>query len=79
MFSKTFLLDTGERAVKTFAQSLLGALTVHVAGATFHQELMAAGVAALVSVLSSVGGGNNGSASLVPSVRSGAPGKHESA
>ena len=57
MFTKTFWLDAGERAIKTFAQALLSVLTV--AGVTvltldWADTLAIAGTATLASVLTSV-------------------------
>ena len=65
MFTKAFALATLERAVKTFAQSLIGALAVAsgLTDAPWQAALSAAGLATLVSVLTSVvsaGVGSNG-------------------
>jgi len=56
MFTKAFALATLERAVKTFAQSLIGALAVAsgLTDAPWSAALSAAGLATLVSVLTSV-------------------------
>lgn len=72
MRSSKFWLDTAERAVKTFAQAVLG---VFVAGVTiisvdWVDTLAIGATAALVSVLTSVastGTGNKESPSLVNS------------
>lgn len=69
-WSKEFLVDTGERAVKTVSQSLVG---LFVGNATFltvdwKGALVTAGTAGLVSVLTSFASsrvGNPNSASLV--------------
>ncbi|GFK19259.1 holin [Corynebacterium glutamicum] len=74
MRSRQFWEDTAERAIKTFAQALLG---VFVAGVTIMSvswvDALAVGAtAALVSVLTSVasaGSGDHESASLVRSGR----------
>lgn len=69
--SKRFLLDLVERAGKTFAQALiavLGAGTVGLFSVNWAGALSAAGMAALLSVLTSVASsqwGDNGTASLV--------------
>lgn len=70
MKSKEFWTDTAERAVKTFAQSLLAVFTAGVTIISVDwKEAMAIGAtAALVSVLTSVAStsnGDKGSASLV--------------
>ena len=60
MFTLAFWKATAERALKTFAQSLLGVLSVAVGAATgfagldWGNVLQAAGVAALASVLTSL-------------------------
>ena len=74
MFTKTFLLDMGERAAKTFAQALLSILTV--AGVTvltldWGETLAIAGTATLASILTSVVSSkvtSNDTASLVEEV-----------
>lgn len=72
IFSKAFWVDTVERALKTFAQSLLALLTASNVGSLnvpWPALLSAAGLAALLSVLTSVGGvnvGRQGSPSMVP-------------
>lgn len=71
LFNKTFLIDTAERAVKTFAQGAVATLTGDVVGlldVNYVQVLSIAGLAALVSVLTSIASGSTGntnSASLV--------------
>lgn len=60
MFTKPFLVATAERAVKTFAQVLVALLTTDAVGVLdvdWTGVLSAAALAALVSVLSSVGTG----------------------
>lgn len=60
MFTKTFLKDTLERAVKTFAQSMAAVLTAGVTGVLdvdWMNALSVSLLAALVSVLTSVGSG----------------------
>lgn len=56
MLTKAFALATLERAIKTFAQSLIGALAVAsgLTDAPWSAALSAAGLATLVSVLTSV-------------------------
>lgn len=73
MWSKDYWKDLSERAFRTFAQALVGAMS---AGAvtTLHQvdwpyALSAAGFAAAVSVLMSLGAsqvGDRGTAALLP-------------
>ena len=73
MWSKDYWKDLSERAFRTFAQALVGAMS---AGAvtTLHQvdwpyALSAAGFAAVVSVLMSLGAsqvGDRGTAALLP-------------
>lgn len=70
MRTKEFWVSAGERAVKTFAQSLLATLIVFtgVLDVNWINSLSAAGLATLVSVLSSIvssGVGPDGSPSLV--------------
>lgn len=64
MFSKLFLLDVVERAVKTFAQSLLvlfvGDSAYNVISVNWPQALGLAATAALVSILTSVVSGQFG-------------------
>jgi len=77
VFTRLFLEDSAERAVKTFAQALLGVLAVQgVTISTVHwgTSLAAAGTAALISLLTSVVSfTKTGSASLVEDT----PGEHE--
>ena len=62
MFSPDFWKATAERAIKTFAQSLLAVLTVTSgAGVDWPTSLKAAGLAALISVLTSVASSTVGS------------------
>lgn len=85
MFTKLFWQDAGERAGKTFAQDLAAPLITATAaagaGAALHVGwvtlLTNAGVAALISLLTSVVSlpvSGNGSASLLRAVK---PGRHE--
>ncbi|MFK4957556.1 holin [Lactococcus garvieae] len=60
MFTKLFLKDTAERAVKTFAQSLAAVLTAGATGVLDVDWINALSVsllATLVSVLTSLGSG----------------------
>lgn len=60
MFTKTFLKDTAERAVKTFAQSLAAVMTAGATGVLdvdWMNALSVALLATLVSVLTSFGSG----------------------
>lgn len=60
MFSLAYFRALGERAVTVFASTLGGLLTAgafDLLNAPWEQSLAAAGMAALVSVLVSVGGG----------------------
>lgn len=71
MRTKQFWLDAGERAVKTFAQAAVALLTAGVTGLLgidWLQLFSIAGLAALVSILTSMGSdhvGESGTASLV--------------
>lgn len=69
MFTKAFWKDTAERAIKTLAQSLGGAIAGYAAtGFSWTGALITGGVAALLSVLGSIassGVGTPGTASLV--------------
>ena len=70
MLSKKFWLDAGERAAKTFAQTLLAMLSVATvfSDVDWQLTLSAAGLSALVSLVSSVasaGSGDKDSASLL--------------
>ncbi|UZT28710.1 holin [Nocardia phage NS-I] len=69
MFTLNFWRDTAERAVKTAAQSLGGALAGYAAtGFSWTGALIAGGVAAALSVLTSLASapvGTKGTASLV--------------
>lgn len=60
MFTKLFLKDTAERAVKTFAQSLAAVLTAGATGVLdvdWTNALSVSLLATLVSVLTSLGSG----------------------
>jgi len=75
MFNKTFWVDALERAVKTFAQTLVALWTAGQVASVevldnidFSQSAKVAGLAAAVSVLTSVASanfGSKGTASLV--------------
>lgn len=70
MFTKLFLKDTAERAVKTFAQSLAAVLTAGATGVLdvdWMNALSVSLLATLVSVLTSLGSGYVGddSASVI--------------
>lgn len=70
MRSKEFWVSAAERAVKTFAQSLLATLVVFtgVLDVDWVNSLSAAGLATVLSVLSSIGSakvGPDGSPSVV--------------
>lgn len=74
MRTKKFWTDTFERAVKTAAQTLTGSLVVFTGllDVDWVNSLSAAGLATLLSVLTSVGSsktGDNESASLVGTVK----------
>ena len=74
MRTKKFWTDTFERAVKTLAQTLTGSLVVFTGllDVDWVNSLSAAGLATLLSVLTSVGSsktGDNESASLVDTVK----------
>ncbi|MGW4240899.1 holin [Nocardia sp. NPDC004722] len=58
VFTREGLLDSGKRAVKTFAQSLAGSLVVFtgVLDADWTASVSAAGLAALISLLTNVAG-----------------------
>ncbi|KZM72195.1 holin [Nocardia terpenica] len=58
VFTRDGLLDVGKRAVKTFAQSLAGSLVVFtgVLDADWTASVSAAGLAALISLLTNVAG-----------------------
>lgn len=82
IFTRTFLLDTAERALKTAAQAA-AALLLNSAVGLFDIDWADAaatvGTAALVSVLTSLassGIGSNGTASLVRSVVDDGSGRH---
>ena len=72
MRSKAFWIDAGERAVRTFAQALIGAITAGLVvtdAAQWKAAGIAAAVAALISLLTSVaasGVGDPVSPSLLP-------------
>ena len=72
MRSKAFWIDAGERAVRTFAQALIGAITAGLVvtdAAAWGEALLASAVAALISLLTSVaasGVGDPVSPSLLP-------------
>ncbi|MDT2575974.1 holin [Lactococcus petauri] len=70
MFTKTFLKDTAERAVKTFAQSMVAVMTAGSTGVLdvdWVNALSVSLLATLVSVLTSIGSGTVGdqSASVI--------------
>jgi hypothetical protein len=79
MFTMTFWQCTLERAMKTFCQTLvavLGAGSVGLLNAAWTTSLSTAGMAALLSVLTSAGSaplGKPGSPSLVPPQREATP------
>ncbi|MEV6610395.1 MULTISPECIES: holin [unclassified Kutzneria] len=79
MFTMTFWQCTLERAMKTFCQTLvavLGAGSVGLLNAAWTTSLSTAGMAALLSVLTSVGSaplGKPGSPSLLPPQREATP------
>ncbi|MFC9995760.1 holin [Nocardia sp. NPDC127526] len=58
VFTQDGLIDAGKRAVKTFAQSLAGSLVVFtgVLDADWTASVSAAGLAALISLLTNVAG-----------------------
>ncbi|ANA49622.1 holin [Lactococcus garvieae] len=63
MFTKTFLKDTAERAVKTFSQSLAAVLAAGATGildVDWMNALSVSLLATLVSVLTSLGSGTFG-------------------
>ena len=68
---KTFIKDLIERAVKTFAQVMLGYIGVEGVGSgdvNWAKALSVAGLATLASILTSIASrsvGNNNSASLI--------------
>ncbi len=60
MFNQTFLKDTAERAVKTFAQSMVAVMTAGATGVLdvdWMNALSVSLLATLVSVLTSLGSG----------------------
>jgi hypothetical protein len=83
MFTLTWLKDAAERALKTFAQSLLGVLTlggVDVVHLNWGDTFALAGTATAISILTSVVSasvGNSGTASLTNAVEASPPGRHE--
>ncbi|MEQ7060865.1 holin [Lactococcus petauri] len=63
MFTKTFLKDTAERVVKTFAQSMVAVMTAGATGVLdvdWVNALSVSLLATLVSVLTSIGSGTVG-------------------
>jgi len=73
MFSITWLKDAAERAIKTFAQTLLSLMTLGTAitDVNWGSALAISGTAVVVSFLTSVlsaGIGNSGTASLTSAV-----------
>jgi Putative lactococcus lactis phage r1t holin len=80
MLTSQFWLAAGERAVKTFAQVLLGFMTTGAIGITHLPwgEMLAVGAtAALASVLTSVvSGARDGNPSATNAEKTDAPGKH---
>lgn len=78
MRTTKFWLDAFERAVKTFAVSLLAAIAVYsgFSDVNWHDSLSTAGLAAVGSILASVGSstvGDKESASLVSTKESSEP------
>ncbi len=70
IFTRSFAKDVAERSVKTFAQvlaAMLGANATGILDADWTSSLSVAGLAAVVSILTSIGSGYVGddSASLV--------------
>ena len=70
MFNQTFLKDTAERAVKTFAQSMVAVMTAGATGVLdvdWVNALSVSLLATIVSVLTSIGSGTVGdqSASVI--------------
>ncbi|WP_285009500.1 holin [Lactococcus formosensis] len=60
MFTKTFWKDTAERAVKTFAQSMVAVMTVGATGVLdvdWKNTVSVALLATLVSIFTSIGSG----------------------
>ena len=72
MRTKTFWIDAGERAVRTFAQALAAVLVVGFVftdAAAWREALLASAVAALISLLTSVaasGVGDPDSPAILP-------------
>jgi hypothetical protein len=65
MFEADFLKATGERAIKTFVQTLLALVGTDAAGilsVDLNASLQVAGSAALISVLTSLGSSSFGNA-----------------
>lgn len=63
MFTKTFWKDTAERAVKTFAQSMVAVMTAGATGVLdvdWKNAVSVALLATLVSVFTSIGSGTVG-------------------
>jgi hypothetical protein len=63
LFSRAFLIATGERAIRSFAASLASLLTASGTGllaTDWGEKVSVAGMAALVTVLLAVGGGTFG-------------------
>lgn len=79
MFTRTWLKDATERALKTFSQTLLAALgagAIDILSVNWVAALSVSGGAALVSVLMSIGSepfGNGGTASLTKAVEPAPP------
>jgi Putative lactococcus lactis phage r1t holin len=83
VFTLVWLKDAAERALKTFAQSLLATLTlngVDILHLDWGQALAAAATATAISLLTSVvsaGVGSKGTASLTNAAQPAAAGRHE--
>ncbi|MFK4781307.1 holin [Lactococcus petauri] len=62
MFTKSFLKDTAERAIKTFAQSFVASLAVGTGllDVDWLNALSIAGLATVISVFTSIGSGTVG-------------------